>query len=153
MMWMKIKGVIKIIVVLMILGGSGFLTIRYWSFLFAKTVEGVVTNVQRAGPSTAILDTDNLSNRRSNNKDLFSFAVGIVDKEGNIHTASTEDRQWAVVKPGQCAKAKLFPYPPWELGKGGTFFNARLLQLRDCPEGAQYLKSHAPDQKELPPES
>lgn len=64
---------------------------------------------------------------------VFSFAVAIRDADGEIVTASSEDRQWAVVEKDQCAEAKYFPYPPWELEKAGTYFGARLLKLYDCP--------------------
>jgi hypothetical protein len=63
---------------------------------------------------------------------MFSFAIAIRDQKGTIHTASAEDRQWAVVEKGQCVEAKFFPYPPWNLDKSGTFFGARLLKLYDC---------------------
>ena len=63
---------------------------------------------------------------------IFSFAVAIRDEQGEIVTASSEDRQWAVVEKGQCGEAKFFPYPPWKLDKGGTYFGARLLKLYDC---------------------
>nr|HRO68422.1 hypothetical protein [Pseudobdellovibrionaceae bacterium] len=53
-------------------------------------------------------------------------------KTGEIVTGPTEDRQWAVAKPGQCAEAEFFPYPPWEFPKWGTYYNVRLLMLRDC---------------------
>lgn len=122
------------------IGLISFVTIRYYSFVFSKKISGVLVDVQHVGATTAILGADPGSNRRSNNKDIFSFAVGILDKEGNIHTASSEDRQWAVAQIGQCAEAKYFPYPPWELAKAGTYFNARLLHLRECPEGKKYRR-------------
>ena len=134
------KKFLVVTVLLLILGASLFVVVRYWSFVFAKQVNGVIVDVKRVGATTAILNGDGLSNKRSNNKDIFSFAVGIQDKTGDIHTASSEDRQWAIAKVGQCAQAKFYPYPPWELGKAGTYFNARLLHLRECSEGLDYLK-------------
>ncbi len=65
---------------------------------------------------------------------LFSFAVAIKVPSGEIFTASSEDRQWAVVEKGQCAEVKFFPYPPWQLDKSGTYFGARLLKLFACPK-------------------
>jgi hypothetical protein len=63
---------------------------------------------------------------------IFSYAVAIRDSRGEIHTASTEDRQWAVAQKGQCVEAKYFPYPPWQLDKAGTYHSARLLRLYEC---------------------
>lgn len=64
---------------------------------------------------------------------VFSFAIAIRDLKGDIVTASSEDRQWAVVDKGQCVQARYFPYPPWELDKAGTYNGARLIKIYDCP--------------------
>ena len=64
--------------------------------------------------------------------ELFSFAVAIRTPDGEVHTASAEDRQWAAVTEGLCVKAKFFPYPPWKLEKAGTFYGARLLESKVC---------------------
>jgi hypothetical protein len=66
---------------------------------------------------------------------IFSFGVAIRDSKGEIHTASSEDRQWAVAQAGQCVEAKYFPYAPWELSNAGTYHGARLIRLFDCPPG------------------
>jgi hypothetical protein len=65
---------------------------------------------------------------------MYSFAVAIREKKGDIMTSSSEDRQWAVVEKGKCVEAKFFPYPFWQLDKSGTYFGARLLRLYDCPQ-------------------
>lgn len=114
-------------VLLLVLSLSGFISIRYWPYVFAKTVEGELIEVQRVDASTALLGT-----RSTKDKDLFSFAIAVRSIDGEIFTSSSEDRQWAVAHKGQCAQVKIFPYPPWELSKGGTYFNARLVKLKDC---------------------
>ncbi|MNS97810.1 hypothetical protein D3C72_1321580 [compost metagenome] len=76
-----------------------------------------------------------MSSRNDITEKVFSFSVGIKDaKTGIIHTSSSEDRQWAVAQPGQCAEAVYLPYPPWVLKKRGTFFGARLIKLYECPK-------------------
>lgn len=100
-----------------------------YSVIFAKSVIGEVTGVEKVELPVALMarsDGDITSK-------VFSFAIGIKDaKTGEIYTASSEDRQWAVVEKGQCAEAKFLPYPPWEFSKQGTFFGARLVKLYEC---------------------
>jgi hypothetical protein len=117
------------LVLFLLIGFSGFVTVKYWSYLFARTVNGVISDVQRVSMPVAVLSGQSDGN---NNKELFSFAVGILEDSGEIVTSSSEDRQWAVAKPGQCAQAKFYPYPPWEFEKSGTYFNARLIRLHAC---------------------
>jgi hypothetical protein len=106
--------------------------VAYYPYVFSRSVEGEVVDVQRVTAPTTIVATDAGQNRLPPSQ-LYSFAVAIRDSSGEIVTASTEDRQWAVVQKGQCAKAKFFPYPPWHLEKSGTYFGARLIHLKDCP--------------------
>lgn len=109
---------------------AGYITVRFWPYIFAKTIEGQVMKVEKLMDSAAIITRADPSNK------IFSFAVAIKDQNtGEILTASTEDRQWAAVQgENLCAKAKFFPYPPWELDKAGTFYGARLLKLWNCDE-------------------
>ncbi|MCB9027485.1 MAG: hypothetical protein H6625_14295, partial [Bdellovibrionaceae bacterium] len=86
----------------------------------------------RVEPNSTLFSGSSRSTSRSSDKILFSFAIAIRNVNGDIVTASTEDRQWAVAKVGQCVQAKVFPYPPWDLEKAGTFFGARLKNLSDC---------------------
>lgn len=106
----------------------GVLGISYYSFIFARNVEGVVVGVERVTEGTTIVGTG----AAIPTNQLYSFAVAIREKSGEIVTASSEDRQWAVVEKGKCARAKFFPYPPWNFEKSGTYFGARLLHLMDC---------------------
>lgn len=120
--------IIKWAFIALILFSLGFAAIEYYSFLFARRVIGVVVDVQKIEMSNAIV------NRPSGDMPfLHSFAVAVKENSGEIVTASAEDRQWAVVKTGQCVEAKYYPYPPWNFEKSGTYFGARLLKLADCP--------------------
>ncbi|MDH5654699.1 MAG: hypothetical protein OEZ34_02250 [Spirochaetia bacterium] len=105
--------------------GAGFITIKFYSYIFAVKVDGRIERVERVTSPTAILGDIPSSQ-------VFSFAVAVKNSEGEIFSASSEDRQWAIAEKGQCATVKFFPYPPWEFDKAGTFFNARLLKLKDC---------------------
>lgn len=96
-----------------------------WSFLFKKRIIGRVEKVERITAPVAILN--NASDPL--NKENFSFSVAIKDlKTTEIHVASSEDRKWGAVQPGNCVIAAFFPYPPWNFSKGMTDHNARLLR-------------------------
>ncbi len=105
--------------------------VLYYSLIFSRKVTGVVMDIQKVEMSNAIVSRM----ARGDSGDLaylHSFAIAIKENSGEIMTASSEDRQWAVVKAGQCVEAKYFPYPPWNLEKSGTYYGARLLKLEDC---------------------
>jgi hypothetical protein len=118
---------------LTLLIGAGFFIINNWGFVFSKTVNGTIESVERITSQTAIIATGR-SNVQSEEKNLFSFAIAIKDFSGEYFTSSSEDRQWAVAKVGQCVIARFYPYAPWTFDKNGTFHNARLIKLEDCPE-------------------
>lgn len=101
--------------------------VNYYSFLFARKVVGVVIDVKKIDLTSAILTRPS-----GDIPYLHSFAVAVRETSGEIVTASAEDRQWAVVKPGQCVEAKYYPYPPWDFEKSGTYFGARLIKLYEC---------------------
>jgi len=107
---------------------AGATVFFFYEFLFAKTIDGKVARVERIQQTGAVI----AQSGEIPASQLFSFAVAVLDSTGEIHTSSSEDRQWAVVQPGQCAQVKMFPYPPWDLTKGGTFHDARLLRLYEC---------------------
>jgi hypothetical protein len=106
--------------------------VTYWPYIFARTVNGVISDVQRVAPPALVVGGGLVE---ASSRELFSYAVAIKEKSGEIVTASSEDRQWAVAQPGQCAEAKYYPYPPWKFDKSGTYFGARLLKLHVCSEG------------------
>lgn len=152
---MKIlKMIIMSVFFVVALGGGSWVFINFYSVIFSKDVTGEVVGVERLlDPQLALLGAGSVGGGGSGtgtgsvtgkpgggdiNRQIFSFSIAIRDpKTSEIHVATTEDRQWAVVKPGQCATAKVFPYPPWKLYKGGTYFDARLLKLFDCPPAQQ----------------
>ena len=119
-MW-GFSGLVSIFLILVI--------VQYYSFIFAREVVGEVVGIDRVTqPNTVIGMTTPIPSAQ-----VFSFAVAIREPQGEIVTASSEDRQWAVVEKGQCAEARFFPYPPLEFEKSGTYFGARLMKLYDCP--------------------
>jgi hypothetical protein len=123
------KFVYLLLSVIFVIGG-GVIVEKNYSYLFSRHVTGEIVDVQRVNSNLAVV-----GNGAAADAAMFSFAVAIRDEKGTIHTASTEDRQWAVAKQGFCADAIFYPYPPWDLQSAGTYQNARLIQLRDCPKG------------------
>jgi hypothetical protein len=104
--------------------------IGYYPYIFAKTIVGEIIAVERVSTPMTLL-TQNAPMPPP--AQIFSFAVAIRDEvTGEIFTSSSEDRQWAAVEKGLCARTKFFPYPPWKLDKSGTYYGARLLNLYDC---------------------
>ena len=118
------------VALILVLAASGFILIKYYPYIFAKSVQGEVVKVERVTQPEAIIS----NGAAIPASQLYSFAVAVRDEKGEIHTASSEDRQWAVVQSGQCVDAKFYPYAPWQLDKAGTFYGARLLRLFDCPK-------------------
>jgi hypothetical protein len=121
---------IALLIALLAVGVAGFVSVKFYEYVFAKTVSGEILKVERVTQPEAVI----ASGRSIPAEQLFSFGVAIRDGKGEIHTASSEDRQWSVATAGQCVEARFFPYPPWDLEKGGTFHNARLIRLYDCPK-------------------
>ncbi len=112
--------------------GAGFVCVRYYGFIFARTIKGKIVKVERVSSIGTLITQGGGGDVPT--AQLFSFAVAIKDDHSNeIHTASSEDRQWAVAQTGQCAETKFFPYAPWQLDKAGTYYGARLVKLFDCP--------------------
>ncbi len=131
------KYVFAVLVTLLVV----FIVITNYSWIFAKTVEGVVFKVERVTDPTMIVGNSVATNTAV----MHSYAVAIQAADGVIYTASSEDRQWSVVVAGCKVKATFFRYPFWELQKSGTFFNARLDDMRDCSTGtAPALPTPAP---------
>lgn len=111
--------------------GLGWGFVAYYPFIFSKNISGVIENVERVELNVSLMQTSGDNSHIS--PEMYSFAVAIKTDSGEIFTASAQDRQWAVARPGQCVDARFYPYPFWNLDKSGTFFNARLLSLRECP--------------------
>lgn len=110
--------------------GALYFVVTQWGYVFAQTIEGEIVAVERVTPPVAIVN--NGAGGVQSAPGMFSFAVAVRDSKNVIHTASSEDRQWAVARAGNCVTATFFPYAPWVFKKDGTYYNARLDQLRDC---------------------
>jgi hypothetical protein len=128
--WLLIIG--TLLVVLGAVYTTLFANINFYSVVFQRKVIGIVDNVQRVQLNVSLIQNSGPKSPMSG--EMFSFSVAIKEPTGEIVTASSEDRQWAVVKPGQCAEAIYYPYPPWDLDKSGTYFKARLIKLSECPQ-------------------
>lgn len=123
-MWLKILSATKKTLII------GFVfALLFWvfiwnfSFVFKQKVIGEVQKIEHVGVQAVI------TNNQPLNPQVFSFSVAIKDLRTNeIHMASSEDRKWGAVNPGNCVIAAFFPYEPWRLSKGMTDRNARLLK-------------------------
>lgn len=122
----KFRGVLVFLVILLVVAIG--LSIRFYGYVFAKTIRGEIVRVERVLNPDMVMITGNAPPPPQ----MYSFAIAIKDDKGEYHTASTEDRQWAVVEKGQCAEARFFPYPPWNLSKANTYYGARLERLFEC---------------------
>ncbi len=122
---------------------ASWLVYAFYPYLFAKDVQGQILKVERVlngdlviapfmGGAAPPPGQTSAKRMDAGTQALYSVAVSVRDEKGEIHTASSEDRQWAVAEPGFCVEAKFYPYPPWQLDKSGTYFGARLLRLFDC---------------------
>ena len=128
----KAISIVKKLVIFLVLVGLILVFFSGYSYLFSRKVTGEITGVKHLVENMTLMT--NADNKAQPPSQIFSFAVGVKDrKTGEIVTGSTEDRQWGVAQPGQCATAEFFPYPPWQLTKAGTYFGVRLLHLyEDC---------------------
>lgn len=124
----KLKLVVGCLILLTL--AATFISVEYYTYVFARHITGEVIAIDRVTQPNTIIGGGNALP----SSQVFSFAIAIRNHDGEIVTASSEDRQWAVVEKGQCVEAKYFPYPPWQLDKAGTYANARLLRLFDCPK-------------------
>jgi hypothetical protein len=145
---MKVSRTLFILALVFVGAAASTLSAVYYPYVFSRTVKGEVVAIERVtAPSMIItgsgagLPSGAQGNPPGNSvspAQIYSFAIAIRESGSReIVTASSEDRQWAVVQKGQCAEAKFFPYPPWKLDKSGTYFGARLIGLtdaKDCPD-------------------
>lgn len=131
---------------LLLVGTTIYVLANYWPYIFSRKVQGVVADVQRIYTPVALIG----GGSAPPTKELFSFAIAIKEESGEIVTASSEDRQWAVVKNGLCAEARFYPYPPWDFDKSGTYFNARLVRLNTCDTG-QLVPTTTPPEESAGP--
>ncbi|WP_413291367.1 hypothetical protein [Bdellovibrio sp. HCB337] len=124
------KKVLYIVLTILAACGLVFVLVNWYPYIFSQKVDGEIYGVERVEVPMAIITADGAKP----SSQVFSYAVAVKDaKTGEIFTASSEDRRWAVVQKGQCAEVKFLPYPPWSLTRSGAYFGARLIRLYDCP--------------------
>jgi hypothetical protein len=125
----------KFLVIFLVLLLVGSILVKNYDFIFSRRVVGQIVDVKQIDTNIALMQVTGGQDKL--NPQMYSaYAVAIREKSGEIVTASAEDRQWAVAKPGNCAEAVYYPYPPWDLAKANTYHGARLEKLTDC-QGAQ----------------
>lgn len=118
-----IKGIVILAGVLVLISCY----VIFYSYIHKRTVVGPVSGVNQLFDNVTLL-----AGSRNPAPQIYSAAVAVRDTQSNeIVTGSTEDRQWGVVKEGQCVEADFFPYPPWNLQKAGTYYNVRVIKLYD----------------------
>lgn len=139
---MTIMRFVRWLFVLLIVVGAGAFVIINYSWVFAKRVQGRIISVERVTETNAIISS------RITPEQMHSYAILIQGDDGNLYTASSEDRKWQVVKTGYCVDTLLYRYPPWDLRNANTFFNARLDEIRLCPG-----ETEPPEEKKGIPES
>lgn len=113
---------------------SAYVVIYYYPYVFSKTVTGKIFNIEIA-------------------KDIPTnpYVIALRSDTSEIYTASSSDRQWSVVRQGQCAEARFFPAPPWRIEKAGTYIDVRLLKLWDCQDGQKLTyPTTSPEGKMMP---
>lgn len=125
--WFTVLCILIAVIVL----GSGYVV--FYSYIHKRTVVGTVNGVHQLFENVAYL-----AGSKNPSPQIYSAAVAVRDsKTSEIVTGSTEDRQWGVVKEGQCVQAVFFPYPPWNLQKAGTFYNVRVEKVYDNCDAIQ----------------
>lgn len=140
------KTAIKILVLIVVLAGAGIFIVQNWSWVFSKRIKGEVLSVERVTQQTAILGS------RVTDAQMHTYSILIQGEDGRLYTSSSSDSQWQVVKKGYCVEALLYRYPPWRLSLANTFFNARILELRNC-KGKDGEILPLPEEPPVSPES
>lgn len=130
-----------------LLFGLGYVFVEFYPFIFSRKVHGVIVSVDRVQLNVSLMQATD----EKVNPQIFSFAIAVREASGEIVTASAEDRQWAAANKGLCVEAVFYPYPPWKVMKSGTYFNARLDRLYECPPGMNTLPPPAPVGSPPPP--
>lgn len=126
-----------------VLLGAMYGFVQFYPYIFSRNVHGVIMSVDRVQLNVSLMQGGQAGDDKINPQ-LFSFAIAIREDNGEIITASAEDRQWAAAQRGLCAEAVFYPYPPWKVMKSGTYFNARLDRLYECPDKAANLQPVPP---------
>lgn len=126
----------RLVFVALIIGLCAF-AIIYYPWLFGKTVDGEIIEVERVTMPNAVIG-------KVDKFQMHSFAVLIQDKTGQMFTSSSEDRRWEVAKKGMCVITLFYRHPPWQLQSAGAFYNARVQKIYRCP-GKNYPENKLED--------
>jgi hypothetical protein len=118
--------VLKIVLGLAVVFGALLFVVTNYSWVFSKSIHGEVVDVERVTDPTMVMGAG------ATEAQMYSYSILIKDDDGTLYTASSIDRQWQVVKKGYCVDAVFFRYPPWNFERAGTFYNARLKNVRVC---------------------
>lgn len=117
--------IIGILATVLLGGLSG---VGLYGYLKSQDISGRLESVTSAMPEGAIVGTGHAP--------VFQASVVIKQSDSSYLTFSTDDRQWASFigdrARGKCVQARIYPYAPWMLSKGGTYHGGRLLSVRDC---------------------
>ena len=120
---MIVVAIIGILAALLLGGGVGL-----YGYMKSQDVSGRLDSVASAMPEGAIVG--------GSAAPVFQASVIIKKNDGSYLTFSTDDRQWASFignkANGKCVQARIYPYAPWALSKGGAYHSGRLLGVRDC---------------------
>lgn len=117
---------IKMLIVVVVVVAAGALVVANWSWVFSKNITGKVVDVERVTDPTAVFG-------RSSPEQMYSYSILLQGDDGKLYASSSEDRKWQVIKKGYCVEALLYRYPPWNLNKANTFFNAQMKEVKMCP--------------------
>jgi hypothetical protein len=133
-----------LIVLVIVVGAVAFLVTNY-AWLFAKTIQGQIVEIEKTIRPDVVVHGDTQRNAEN-------YAILIQDDKGKMFTATATDTQWGVAKKGYCVIATLQRYPPWDVENGGTFYNARLRQVYRCSQTKGEEAAPAPVPAETPSE-
>jgi hypothetical protein len=128
----QLKSALLMLFAVIVFVGLAMVVFNNYGYIFSKRISGEIIGVEKLNQGTAIVGSGAISPEA-----LFSFAVAIKAKSGEIFTSSSQDRQWAVATKGMCVEALFYPYPFWDMEKDGTYNNARLIKLFECPGGSR----------------
>ncbi|MGE4131185.1 MAG: hypothetical protein AB7F86_06070 [Bdellovibrionales bacterium] len=139
----QIKSVLWMFFAILIVAGIGTFVVTNYSYVFSKRVKGKILDVQRVTNPSAVFTS------KVTDAQIHSYSILIQGDDGKLYTSSSDDRQWQVAGKGYCVEVLLYRYPPWNLEKGNTYYNARLEELSLCngqpvPMGSEAPKGEAP---------
>lgn len=122
-----IKSFVKYLILAALVVGALAFVVANYSWVFAKRVHGRIINVERVTDPNAIISG------RVTEAQMHTYAILIQGEDGRLYTANSDNPRWEVAKKGYCVDTLLYRYPPWQLERANTFFNARLDELSLCP--------------------